>query len=75
MAVCPDAIPHVVGTKCLLILEACKPIGAVTMRCLALLAFAVSLLTGVAAKSNGLTDLVEWDEFSLTVNGSRVYIQ
>lgn len=32
------------------------------------------LLWGGAATNDGLTDVVEWDPYSLTVNGSRVFI-
>jgi hypothetical protein len=28
----------------------------------------------VSATNNGLTDLIEWDEYSLTVNDSRLFI-
>jgi hypothetical protein len=32
------------------------------------------LLFLASATNNGLTDAVEWDEYSLTVNGSRLFV-
>ena len=35
----------------------------------------LALLVGqIQATTDGLTDLVEWDPYSLTVNGSRLFI-
>lgn len=33
-----------------------------------------SFLLAVSAIDNGLTDLVTWDEYSLTINGTRQWI-
>lgn len=33
-----------------------------------------ALVSSVAATDNGLTDRVEWDPYSLIVDGERVYI-
>jgi hypothetical protein len=38
-----------------------------------LLSFSLLLWSGIAT-NDGLTDAVEWDPYSLTVNGERVFI-
>lgn len=45
-----------------------------TMRLLKLFTALCLLLWGGAATNDGLTDVVEWDPYSLTVNGDRVFI-
>jgi hypothetical protein len=42
------------------------------MRLFKLLGALSALLLTCSATNDGLTDIVEWDQFSLTVNGSRV---
>ena len=44
------------------------------MRFLKLFAALSALLWTTNATNDGLTDLVSWDPYSLTVNGSRVFI-
>ncbi len=44
------------------------------MRLLQLFAVLSAFLWGGAATDDGLTKAVEWDRYSLTVNGSRVFI-
>ncbi|KAB5558355.1 family 35 glycosyl hydrolase [Coniochaeta sp. 2T2.1] len=44
------------------------------MRLQVLIAAVLGWVSCAAATSNNLTDLVEWDKYSLTVNGTRVYI-
>jgi beta-galactosidase len=45
------------------------------MRFQVVLATVLGWISCAAATSDGLTDLVTWDKYSLTVNGSRVYIR
>ena len=40
----------------------------------AVLAALWSLVVTVIATNNGFTDLVEWDEHSLTINGTRLFV-
>lgn len=48
---------------------------AFTMRVqFAALAALWSLFITAFATNNGLTDLVEWDEHSLTINGTRLFV-
>ncbi|KAH8910107.1 family 35 glycosyl hydrolase [Coniochaeta sp. PMI_546] len=44
------------------------------MRLQVLIAAVLGWISCAAATSNNLTDLVTWDKYSLTVNGTRVYI-
>ena len=45
------------------------------MRFQVVLAALLGWVSCTAATSNNLTDLVTWDKYSLTVNGTRVYIR
>lgn len=45
------------------------------MRLQVLIAAVLGWISCAAATSNNLTDLVTWDKYSLTVNGTRVYIR
>lgn len=45
------------------------------MRVQVLIAAVLSCLFFSSATSNGLTDAVTWDKYSLSVNGTRVYIR
>jgi hypothetical protein len=45
-----------------------------TMRLLPVLATLLGCIWGAASTSDNLTDLVTWDEYSLSVEGERVYI-
>jgi beta-galactosidase len=44
------------------------------MRLFRLLGALSALLLACSATDDGLTDMVKWDRFSLTINGSRVFI-
>lgn len=44
------------------------------MRLLHVLTTLCALLWSGVATNDGLTDVVEWDPYSLTVNGDRVFI-
>jgi len=45
------------------------------MRFQVVLAAVLGWVSCTAGTSNNLTDLVTWDKYSLTVNGTRVYIR
>jgi hypothetical protein len=45
------------------------------MRLRVLIAAVLGWVSCAVATSNNLTDLVTWDNYSLTVNGTRVYIR
>lgn len=48
--------------------------ASVAMRLFRFLVALSAFLWASEATNDGLTDLVEWDQYSLTVNGSRVFI-
>ena len=45
------------------------------MRLQIIIATVLGWVSCAAATSNNLTDLVQWDKYSLSVNGERVYIR